>query len=298
LTSGFNKAYPHRDRQSDNFHELRDITHPLFALEKKAYAAIEQEYQREKVLHSARSDKIISKRIEQYELARQKAKTFINLYDQYSYLCSSLKKLFELFDADGRLKTLPFLYDELEVIFELMLSLNYSPIKEVVESMRSRKDSLFVYFKIAEQILKQLSLSIANPEALQALCLAWQFNHLSFQAKSTKQNHFFLQETDFYLSFAEALLEDNYLPARDSVFANLDNVIKSSSLVETINSLIRPYLNSCKGKISQEALNLIMFYHNHRSFVDGRRKGKAPIEILTGQNLNQHWLHLLLDQPS
>ena len=58
-------------------------------------------------------------------MARQKAKTYINLYDQYSYLCSSLKGLFELFDADGKLKTLSYLYDEIEVIFELMLSLNY-----------------------------------------------------------------------------------------------------------------------------------------------------------------------------
>jgi hypothetical protein len=298
LTSGFNEACPQTEWQSDNFHEIRDITHPLFILEKKAYAAIEEEYQREKILDSARSDKVINKRIEQYELAHQKAKIYTDLYDQYAYLCGCLKELFELFDRNGNLKPLSYLYDEIEVIFELMLSLNYSPIKEVVEAMGARKDSLFVYFKMAEQILKEVSPSIGNPEAVQALCLAWQYNHLSYQAKSQKQRHFLLQERDFCLSYAEALLEDTYQQSKELLFSNLDNVIRSSSLIETINSLIRPYLNSCKGNITQEALNLIMFYHNHRRFVDGKRKGKAPIEILIGKKLNQHWVDLLVDQPS
>lgn len=298
LTSGFNEACPQTERQSDNFHELRDIAHPLFVLEKKAFSAIEEEYQREKVLDSARSDKVINKRIEQYEMARQEAKTYIDLYDQYSYLISCLKELFKPFDANGNLKPLSYLYDEIEAIFELMLSLNYSPIKEVVESMRSRKDSLFVYVKMAEQILRELSPFIENPAALQALCLAWQYNHFSYQAKSAKQKHFLLQERDFCLSYAEAILEDNFQQSKNLLFSALDNVIRSSSLIETINSLIRPYLNSCKGNITQEALNLIMSYHNHKRFVDGKRKGKAPVEILTGKKLMQHWVDLLGDQPS
>ncbi len=135
LTSGFNLAFPKTQQQSDTFHELMDIAHPLFALEKKAYAAIEQEYQREKVLDSARSDKVINERIDQYLLAQQKAKTYTDLYDQYSYLINCLTELFRPFDHNGCLKSLSYLYDELEVIFELMLSLNYSPLKEVVKSM-------------------------------------------------------------------------------------------------------------------------------------------------------------------
>ena len=125
LTSGFNLAFPHKERQSDTFHELMDIAHPLFSLEKKAYAAIEQEYHREKVLDSARSDKVINERIDLYLMAKQKANTYTDLYDQYSYLINCLIELFKPFDHNGCLKSLSYLYDELEVIFELMLSLNY-----------------------------------------------------------------------------------------------------------------------------------------------------------------------------
>ena len=63
-----------------------------------------------------------------------------------------------------------------------------------------------------------------------------------------------------------------------------------------VNSLIRPYLNSCKGQITQATLNLIMFYHNHRRYKSGKRQGKAPIELLTGKPLAAPWWELLRRQ--
>ena len=80
------------------------------------------------------------------------------------------------------------------------------------------------------------------------------------------------------------------------VFDKLDSIVRASSLVEMVNSLLRPYLNSCKGQITQEALNLLMFYHNHRRYKSGKRKGQAPLELLTGEPLEAEWWALLLQQ--
>ena len=63
-----------------------------------------------------------------------------------------------------------------------------------------------------------------------------------------------------------------------------------------INSIIRPSLNHSKGQINQAFLNLIMFYHNHRQYKSGRRKGIAPIERLTGEKLTAHWTEILIQQ--
>jgi len=41
------------------------------------------------------------------------------------------------------------------------------------------------------------------------------------------------------------------------VFAQLDSIIRASSLVEMVNGFIRPYLHSCKGHVTQEMLNLM-----------------------------------------
>jgi hypothetical protein len=81
----------------------------------------------------------------------------------------------------------------------------------------------------------------------------------------------------------------------EAVFDSLDELVRSSSLIEMVNSLIRPYLNSCKGQITQETLNLIMFFHNHRYYKTGKRKGKAPIEILTRTKLEKHWTESLFE---
>ena len=98
------------------------------------------------------------------------------------------------------------------------------------------------------------------------------------------------------MACAEGLLGDEFDTLKALVFDKLDSIVRASSLVEMVNSLIRPYLNSCKGQITQETLNLIMFYHNHRRYKSGKRQGKAPIELLTGKPLEAPWWELLRQQ--
>jgi hypothetical protein len=47
--------------------------------------------------------------------------------------------------------------------------------------------------------------------------------------------------------------------------------------------------------VTQELLNLIMHYHNHRRYSYGVRKGKTPMEILTGKKQAKDWISMLLD---
>jgi hypothetical protein len=125
------------------------------------------------------------------------------------------------------------------------------------------------------------------------LVLAWHHEHLSYQcqAKHKRYHHY---ESQQWLDFAEGLLDHQFERLKALVFDKLDSVVQASSLVELINSFIRPYLNSSKGQITQETLNLIMFYHNHRRYKSGKRQGKAPIELLTGEALEADWVELLL----
>ena len=39
-----------------------------------------------------------------------------------------------------------------------------------------------------------------------------------------------------------------------------------------------------------------MFYQNHQRYKNGKRKGKAPLELLTGEPLKKEWLELLIQQ--
>ena len=77
--------------------------------------------------------------------------------------------------------------------------------------------------------------------------------------------------------------------------AALDAEVRSSSLLENVNSTLRPLLETCRGQVTQQILDLFAYVHNHRRFVRGKRAGKAPIEILTGKELEKTWLDALLE---
>jgi hypothetical protein len=125
--------------------------------------------------------------------------------------------------------------------------------------------------------------------------LAWHHEHVSYPS-GAKQQRYHQRERDFWLACAEGLLDDAFDPLKTLVFDKLDAIIRASALVEMVNSLIRPSLKSCKGQLTQEPLNLLMFYHHHRRYKSGQRQGKAPIALLTGKPLEAPWWELLLQQ--
>jgi hypothetical protein len=145
-------------------------------------------------------------------------------------------------------------------------------------------------FAQAESIHGEL-LDLVPQQILDALVLAWHHEHLSYQAHA-KQKRYHQHECQQWLDFAAGLLDHQFEPLKAMVFEQLDSIVQASSLVELVNSFIRPYLNSSKGQITQETLNLIMFYHNHRRYKSGKRQGKAPIELLTGEALEADWVAL------
>ena len=125
--------------------------------------------------------------------------------------------------------------------------------------------------------------------------LAWHHDHFSYQSHA-KHKRYHHGERDEWLACAEGLLEEEFDTLKALVFDKLDSIVRASSLVEMVNALLRPSLNSCKGQITQEAVNLIMFYHNHHRDKSGKRAGKAPLELLTGKPLEAEWWELLIQQ--
>ena len=61
--------------------------------------------------------------------------------------------------------------------------------------------------------------------------------------------------------------------AQPAVVAALNAEVRSSSLIETVNSALRPLLATSRGQIRQETLDLFADVHNHRRFVRGQRDG-------------------------
>jgi hypothetical protein len=294
LVAGYQAACDMALWVAEYFHEFQDLFEVLHQLERKAYAAMNKEYDAARTFANAKSEANLHKRLQQYESAHDTCEQAITRYDQLDLLLHLLREALHVCSPHGKLRNPEGVRSELMSLFDMLEALDYAAITHALKPMRQHLDDLLVPFKQAEAIDAELRLVVPK-EALDFLVLAWHHDHLSYPS-GAQQKRYHQRERDFWLACAAGLLDDAFDTLKTLVFDKLDAIIRASSLVEMVNSLIRPYLNSCKGQLTQATLNLIMFYHNHRRYKSGKRQGKAPIELLTGKPLEAPWWELLLQQ--
>jgi len=88
--------------------------------------------------------------------------------------------------------------------------------------------------------------------------------------------------------------QDDFDKTEDAVLQALDSTERTSSMIENLNSRLRPYL-FLRREIGFGYLDLLRFYLNHTSFLRSERderKDKTPTEILTKKSHPQ-WLEML-----
>ena len=283
-------------RQPDTYHAIaHQLGQWVNILEAAAYKAIQREFDCYDKLDSARSDKVINKRIDGYDEAIKIADEAIELYETFHFLYVSIINELKLFDCNGNLRDRKEAEENIEAGLSLIEELGHKKIIKVVNKVRRTMPGLLNYFDLAISILDNLSSLPIDQEALQALCLAWQWRKGYIKSKKAKGHKFCHMNEQFCLEIATGYLQEDYDIVKEQVYQQLDQIVQSSALVECINSIIRPYLNGSKNHVTQETLNLIMFYHNHRRYMAGKRKSQTPMEILTGKKQNKDWIELLFD---
>lgn len=300
--SGLSKAHKeHLSRvfkQTDTYHAIaHQLGQWVSRFENSAYKAIEKEYEIWNKLDSAKSEKVIDKRISAYEDACKRSEKKIELSENFQYLYCALIEELDVFDKNGILKNRTQSEENIMEGLKLMDTLGCSVISKGVKSVEKILPDLLNYYDVAESIVNNLKCEI-EADALQALCLGWQWRKKQIKSKTSKYRNYSKENEDFCLDIAKGYLQNEIDTVQKIVYSELDRIIQSSSMVECINSIIRPYLDTSKNQINQEMLNLIMFYHNHRRYKNGKRKDKTPMEILTGEKQEKDWIELLRDITS
>jgi len=296
LCAAYDEVFSGIMRQPDTFHA---IAHRLGLwierLEKTAYKTITEEYDREIKIGSARTDKVIVKRTKQYELSRENAQKAVDVYDSFTYLYHCIITELKPFHSNGILRDRKQAEDNIYAGLELVKALGNKKINKTVEQIIRIIPTLLNYFDIACNVVAKLDKLPIDQNILSSLCLAWQWNKAKIKAKKAERRNRCANKEEFCLNFAEGYLQEDFEIIKERVYTELDTIVQSSALVECINSIIRPYLNNSKGQVNQEALNLMMFYHNNRRYTAGKRVNKTPVEILTGEPQTKDWFKLLLE---
>jgi hypothetical protein len=284
-------------RQPDTYHAVAHVLGAWEArLETQAYAAITAEYKRLKALDSARSEAVITTRLERYETACRQADEAIARYDDFVYLSRALREQLHVFDASGQLRDRAEAEAEMATALELLDRLGKASLSKAVAKTRRVLPDLLAYFEVARTVVIALIRELpVSPATFRQLCLAHHWRKRLNTANTPEARRFCTATESQCL--AQAALDPWTTDAIVAhVYDRLDQVVQSSSLVECVNSLLRPYLNTTRNHVNQAFLNLIMFYHNHRRYRAGKRAGHTPMELLTGQSQQADWLDLLCDE--
>jgi len=296
LSAARAKTFTEIPWQLDSFH---GIAHRLGdwvrRLEKSAYTAIETVDKRLNTLASAKTDTVIEKRLNRCFAADEAATQAIELYDNFSYLYQYLIQQLNVFDSKGSPRHRDEVKENMQLALELMESLNHKTINKATLPIKTALADILTYFDEVDIALENCQKLSSDQDTLKALYLAWQWNKAVIKSTRIARKYKAIEQRDFYLELAELFVGDKrkYLNLKASVFEELDQIIQASSMVECINSILRPYLNTSKNQITQEFLNTFMFYHNHRRYHAGKRKNKTPMEILTGEEQTEDWIVLL-----
>jgi hypothetical protein len=292
LMAGYQAACQDGLWVGDQCHELHDLFHRCHQLERKAYGAMGKEDEAAKKFVNAKSEANLQKRLEQYERAPQACEQAMARDDQLHLLLDLLRETLHLCSPWGRLRTVEGVRAELMLLLNLIQEIDDEMLPTLLQPIWAHLDDILIPFQQVASMHAAL-LALIPQQIVEALVLAWHHDHLCYQSHG-KNKHYHQRESQYWLDCAHGLLGDPFPWLQVRVFDNLDSIVKASSLVAMVHSLIRPSLNSCQGYITQETLNLIMFYHNHRRDKSGRRKGKAPIALLTGEALQADWIDLLI----
>lgn len=277
----------------DLFHLLQPIASYLSGFEQKAYAAISEEEKRFLVFDNAKTEQVLQEKLQLYEKAHLTTNLAIALYDNFNYLWQQLKLSFDLFDLEGNFTDPKEKYQQVLAILSLLTSMGCESLTMATISFRKVLVSFWPYFERAQSVYLHFS-NLYPKELLTLISLAWQYCRKSRNSKSYSQQIYFKELTQHYLNWAESIYPTNFSLITHSIFEAYDSNIRSSSFVENINSSLRAFLDNSRSQLSQLSLNLFAFFHNHRPFLRGHRKGLAPIEILQGQAMQSSWIDSLL----
>lgn len=284
--------------QPDTFHAIiQPFGKIKHRLERNALRCIAQEYEREAVYLRAKSEANQAKQKQSYQKAQQATQQALALLSDFNWLYRQIINQLKVVRSDGSIRSKQSAEGEVQAALELMEETLAVDLKQPVKALRKLLPDLFQYLEQAKTVYSFLTKQI--PGYILPFYLAyWQYLRKLGNLKKAKDKNRLKKSNQWLIEIMEAYCQAHpklFEKEKQVVFAAMQTVVQSSAIVECINSILRPIFNNCKGQVSQQTLNLVMYCHNHRIYKRGKRKGKSPIELLTGKKSEVDWKQGIID---
>ncbi len=283
MEKGVKEIYGKAKIQSDLFHTIREILKVLKYLERRAYVKIKQLYELE--------DKYIKSLLKnqgrtygkKYKAALCEVKEAIDGYDNLWILTQWFYESIDIYSKsyEERVWIYDYVVESIKEGFE-----KKDKITSLIKYLRNNKEKLLCFARILEDNLMKFKeennydLSVEDLKAL--------YRQLTLGKENCK---YWVLEGKLLSKYGRDL---KTIQAKIKEIIN--NTFRASSIVENVNSLIRPYFFLRKSIGRSNFLNLLQFYFNTKvirrcdKFLE--RIGKTRLELLTGKK-HPDWLQIL-----
>ena len=139
----------------------------------------------------------------------------------------------------------------MQAIVELMRELGCAQLNQALSSFASGLEGYWGYYRRAEEVYQGLTQRYPR-DVVEVCACGWQLKRQSTNSKDYGMRKRLAQEAAFYDDYAASLLPEHGEAIRKEVEETLDAEVRSSSLVENVNSALRPLLDTCRGQVDQD----------------------------------------------
>lgn len=281
LTKGHEEALPATNLQYDHFHIIRDIKDCERFLKNQVASAVTAALKHYKKADNQKDE--IQRNINMAIFSA----ALVEL-NQLEDVCNKFKLLSQWMQHDVlRLaghspEDRAMLYDFIVSEMDKLAVIHPHRINEILTSLNNQRDALLDVANILNKKFSELAAKYNQSiETIWSVCYIarYDFDSIKYNDKS---------------SALEAVVGPKYDELEDEVLFILETTHRCSSMVENLNSRLRPYLDERKV-ITQKILSLIQFYLNHKPFMRSKHENfidKTPAEIMTGKP-HKPWLEML-----
>ena len=296
LKAGVDKAFPQAQQRDDAFHALQMMTKQRRRMEKYAWSTMEGQLKAERELDKARrTPQPLQSATQKHRHANAKCEEAMAGHDQFEALMHEAAEAMQFIALDD---LSPRRGEEqamaLEDVAARMDTMTGKKIKAVARYLRNRAPGLAVYMDDLGDALGRLAAEV-GAEAVGLCCQLWR--RAQEHAKASKWDKREHQRAALRLvQRLLTLLGDRAASVTHDVMAIIAKRHRASSAIESLNSLLRPYLYVHKG-VSQGFLELFVAWRNLRTRPMGKHRGTSAYELLTGDKVDD-WLTLLGYPPS
>lgn len=269
-------------------------------LERQALTALRQAYKIEDRLLKQWDGTLF---LEKYIPAIEKAEQLIEQHDAFERWMGHLCDAFELVDhRSGDIRDRETAAWLLEEVLQGMEQIAHRRVQKFVRTLRRHQHQLLTFLDWADRMLipyrQMLAMHVPNPDEQESFIRiashTWRLRQALINGHPQWKP--LAQELEARL---EQLIADN--PTRrdlaDYLMHILDASGHTSSLIESINSLLKAFLKNRRSFRNRETLqaylNLFVLWHNMRVYERGKRAGQSPYQWAGIAPETDDWMDLL-----